>query len=83
MIFGEFKMKEPQKILGGHYVDDRGFLKALIFPEGFTPKRLYSVNNWRVNFIRARHGHQFESKLIYMAFVKRLQSYASMSVKHM
>ena len=60
-------MKEPQKILGGRFVDDRGFLKALIFPEGFTPKRLYSVNNWRSNFIRAWHGHQFESKLIYMS----------------
>jgi dTDP-4-dehydrorhamnose 3,5-epimerase-like enzyme len=67
MIFGKFKMKEPQRILGGRFIDDRGFLKALIFPEGFTPKRLYSVNNWRVNFIRAWHGHQFESKLIYMS----------------
>jgi dTDP-4-dehydrorhamnose 3,5-epimerase len=60
-------MEEPLKIIGGRYVDDRGFLKALIFPEGFTPKRLYSVNNWRSNFIRAWHGHKFESKLIYMS----------------
>ena len=60
-------MIEPQKISGGRFVDDRGFLKALVFPEGFTPKRLYSVNNWRPNFIRAWHGHEFESKLIYMS----------------
>ena len=60
-------MQEPQKILGGRFVDDRGFLKALTFPEGFTPKRLYSVNNWRPNFIRAWHGHKSESKLIYMS----------------
>ena len=60
-------MNEPHKISGGRFVDDRGFLKALVFPEGFTPKRLYSVNNWRANFIRAWHGHKFESKLIYMS----------------
>jgi dTDP-4-dehydrorhamnose 3,5-epimerase-like enzyme len=67
MIFGGFEMEEPQKITGGRFVDDRGFLKALIFPEGFVPKRLYSVNNWRTNFIRAWHGHQLESKLIFMS----------------
>lgn len=60
-------MEEPQKIAGGRFVDDRGFLKALVFPENFTPKRLYSVNNWRANFIRAWHGHKLESKLIYMS----------------
>ena len=60
-------MNEPHKISGGRFVDDRGFLKALVFPEGFIPKRLYSVNNWRANFIRAWHGHKFESKLIYMS----------------
>jgi len=67
MIYGRFEMIEPQKISGGRFVDDRGFLKALVFPEGFIPKRLYSVNNWRVNFIRAWHGHLLESKLIYMS----------------
>jgi len=66
-IYGKFRVLEPQKILGGRFVDDRGFLKALIFPEGFTPKRLYSVNNWRANFIRAWHGHKLESKLIFMS----------------
>lgn len=60
-------MKEPQKISGGRFVDDRGFLKALVFPEGFVARRLYSVNNWRANFIRAWHGHKLESKLIYMS----------------
>ena len=60
-------MNEPHKISGGRFVDDRGFLKALVFPDGFAPKRLYSVNNWRANFIRAWHGHKFESKLIYMS----------------
>ena len=64
MICGRSKMKEPQKISGGRFVDDRGFLKALVFPEGFVPKRLYSVNNWRANFIRAWHGHKLESKAI-------------------
>lgn len=59
-------MNKPQKILGGRFVDDRGFLKALVFPEGFVPKRLYSVNNWSTHFIRAWHGHLKESKLIYM-----------------
>lgn len=60
-------MLEPIKIIGGRFVDDRGFLKALVFPAEFTPKRLYSVNNWRANFIRAWHGHLIESKLIYLS----------------
>lgn len=60
-------MLEPIKITGGRFLDDRGFLKALVFPAGFTPKRLYSVNNWRANFIRAWHGHLTESKLIYLS----------------
>lgn len=67
MIYGGVKVQQPQRILGGRFVDDRGFLKALTFPEGFTPKRLYSVNNWRCNFIRAWHGHKLESKIIYMS----------------
>lgn len=67
MIYGGSRMIEPQKILGGRFADDRGFLKALTFPQGFMPKRLYSVNNWRPHFIRAWHGHKLESKLIYMS----------------
>lgn len=60
-------MIEPKKISGGRFTDDRGFLKTLTFPEGFTPKRLYSVTNWQSLFIRAWHGHKRESKLIYMS----------------
>jgi len=67
MIYGGTKLLEPQKISGGRFVDDRGFLRALTFPEGFVPKRLYSINNWRSNFIRAWHGHKLESKFIYMS----------------
>ena len=72
-------MSEPQKILGGRFVDDRGFLKALVFPEDFIPKRLYSVNNWRANFVRAWHGHKFESKLIYMSKGSGIVAAVSMS----
>jgi dTDP-4-dehydrorhamnose 3,5-epimerase len=79
MIYGRFKMSEPQKISGGRFVDDRGFLKALIFPEDFIPKRLYSVNNWRANFVRAWHGHKFESKLIYMSKGSGIVAAVSMS----
>jgi dTDP-4-dehydrorhamnose 3,5-epimerase len=67
MICGVSKLNEPKQISGGRFVDDRGFLKALAFPEGFAPKRLYSVNNWRANIIRAWHGHMLESKLIFMS----------------
>jgi len=60
-------MLEPIRISGTRFVDDRGFLKAITFPSEFFPKRLYSVTNWRANFIRAWHGHFKESKLIFMS----------------
>ena len=53
-------------IPGDLAVDDRG---ALSFCNDFDMqkiKRFYQVRNHRSGFIRAWHGHQYESKYLYV-----------------
>ena len=61
------KILEPHLIAGVRFVDDRGILKAVKIPENFTVQRFYTVKNWTSGFVRAWHGHENESKLIYVS----------------
>lgn len=54
-------------INGGISTDDRGTVR---FVNDFTfenVKRFYQVQNHQAGFIRAWHGHEFESKFVYVA----------------
>ena len=57
---------EPFLIDTGSYVDDRGTLSFLNDLTDFKVKRLYIVDNHSQGFIRAWHGHKFESKLLFV-----------------
>jgi len=57
-------MEEPLLIKGGLAVDDRGtvsFVNDFNFP---GVKRFYMVENHQPGFIRAWHGHRYESKYV-------------------
>jgi dTDP-4-dehydrorhamnose 3,5-epimerase len=54
----------PQLIEGGLAVDDRG---EVAFVNGFSfagLRRFYAVSNHAAGFIRAWHGHRYESKQV-------------------
>ena len=54
----------PQLIEGGLAVDDRG---EVAFVNGFSfagTRRFYAVSNHAAGFIRAWHGHRYESKQV-------------------
>ncbi|MDO8594504.1 MAG: dTDP-4-dehydrorhamnose 3,5-epimerase family protein [bacterium] len=54
-------------IIGDSHIDERGTLR---FINGFdlsAVKRFYQVENHRVGFIRAWHGHAREEKYMYVA----------------
>lgn len=51
---------------GGTAVDDRGQLKFVNDFDFNGVKRFYQVENHRQGFIRAWHGHQNESKYVYV-----------------
>jgi dTDP-4-dehydrorhamnose 3,5-epimerase-like enzyme len=58
---------EPRIIKGGIAVDDRGdvsFVNDFNF-EGV--KRFYAIQNHKVGFVRAWHGHKKEAKYFYVA----------------
>lgn len=58
---------KPELINGGLAVDDRG---TVCFVNDFNfndVKRFYQVSNHRNGFIRAWHGHERESKYVYVA----------------
>jgi dTDP-4-dehydrorhamnose 3,5-epimerase-like enzyme len=57
---------EPSLIGTGNFVDDRGNLLFLNELGDFEVKRLYIVENHSQGFIRAWHGHEFESKLFFV-----------------
>lgn len=59
--------RTPELIDGIKFLDDRGTLIALHFPDYFAPKRFYLVSNWQNGFVRAWHGHELESKLVLVA----------------
>jgi dTDP-4-dehydrorhamnose 3,5-epimerase-like enzyme len=58
---------EPKLVEGGIAVDDRG---TLLFANDFLLsdfKRMYVVKNHSPKFVRAWHGHRFETKAIFVA----------------
>jgi len=57
--------KAKIKILStGSFVDDRGVLSYLNDFEDFDVKRMYIVENFFIQQVRAWHGHILESKII-------------------
>lgn len=59
-------MGEVEFISGGISVDDRG---QLIYANDFQLdgyKRFYAVSNHRAEFVRAWHGHRYESKAVFV-----------------
>tara|TARA_R100001086_G_scaffold222265_2_gene139697 strand:- start:763 stop:1185 length:423 start_codon:yes stop_codon:yes gene_type:complete len=57
---------EIQKIEGGLFADDRGFLRFVNDFDFSKVKRFYQVENHSAGFIRAWHGHKKEKKFIYV-----------------
>jgi dTDP-4-dehydrorhamnose 3,5-epimerase len=60
-------MKNPKIILGGIAVDDRGSVSFVNDFNFSDIKRFYMVENHRVGFIRAWHGHEKEGKYVFVA----------------
>jgi dTDP-4-dehydrorhamnose 3,5-epimerase-like enzyme len=56
-----------EKIQGGLFADDRGFLRFINNFDFSDVKRFYQVENHSKNFIRAWHGHKKEGKYVYVA----------------
>ena len=57
---------KPKIIEGGIAIDDRGSVR---FVNNFTfdnVKRFYTIQNHKVGFIRAWHGHQREGKFLFV-----------------
>ena len=60
-------MTEKCKVLnGGIFVDDRGPLRFVNDFNFEGVKRFYQVENFERGFIRAWHGHKYESKYVYV-----------------
>tara|TARA_B100000963_G_scaffold229485_1_gene200152 strand:- start:1735 stop:2148 length:414 start_codon:yes stop_codon:yes gene_type:complete len=55
------------KISGGLFADDRGFLRFVNDFNFSNIKRFYQVENHSRGYIRAWHGHNKESKYVYVA----------------
>tara|TARA_R100000773_G_C4184429_1_gene92800 strand:+ start:46 stop:468 length:423 start_codon:yes stop_codon:yes gene_type:complete len=55
-----------EKIEGGLFADDRGFLRFVNDFDFSQVKRFYQVENHSAGFIRAWHGHKKEKKFIYV-----------------
>ena len=53
----------PEIVAGGVAIDDRGVLSYLNTAPFSKVKRMYMVENFNVNTIRAFHGHLFEEKI--------------------
>ena len=58
---------EPKIINGGIATDDRGSVRFVNDFNFDGVKRFYQVQNHRVGFIRAWHGHHKEGKYVYVA----------------
>jgi dTDP-4-dehydrorhamnose 3,5-epimerase len=56
-----------EKIEGGLFADDRGFLRFVNDFNFNKVKRFYQVENHSKNFIRAWHGHMKEGKYVYVS----------------
>lgn len=54
-------------ISGDSYIDERGTLRFINDFDLKNIKRFYQVENHRVGFIRAWHGHKHEEKYMYVA----------------
>ena len=59
-------MNELKVLKGGLAVDDRGSVGFVNDFDFKNVKRFYQVENHRRGFIRAWHGHQKESKYVYV-----------------
>ena len=57
---------QPETINGGIAVDDRGSVRFVNDFDFTDVKRFYQVENHRVGFIRAWHGHYKEAKYVYI-----------------
>ena len=55
------------KISGGVFADDRGFLRFVNDFDFSNVKRFYQVENHMQGYIRAWHGHEKEGKYVYVA----------------
>ena len=58
---------EAQVLNGGIAVDDRGSLRFVNDFNFGDVKRFYQVENHRLGFIRAWHGHKKEGKYVYVS----------------
>jgi len=56
-----------KKLEGGVATDDRGSVRFVNDFDFSGVKRFYQIENHRAGFIRAWHGHQDESKYVYVA----------------
>ena len=56
-----------EKINGGLFADDRGYLRFVNDFDFSGVKRFYQVENHAKNYIRAWHGHKKEGKYVYVS----------------
>ena len=68
-------------IKGGIAVDDRGCVRFVNDFNFAGVKRFYEVENHRVGFIRAWHGHQLEGKYVFVAGGSALVGAAPLSAE--
>lgn len=59
------KVDEPTLYEGFNYVDDRGILSGCNAIDMSQLKRFYVIENHESRFVRAWHGHRFETKVFY------------------
>ncbi|WP_228414517.1 WxcM-like domain-containing protein [Chryseobacterium sp. SNU WT5] len=53
---------EPELIKGNNHLDDRGKLTFNNDFCGFTVKKMYSIENYDLDFVRGWQGHQVEQR---------------------
>lgn len=56
---------KPFLVEGGTHVDDRGVINYINDMSFFKFKRMYVIENFQENFIRAWHGHKKENKVFF------------------
>lgn len=60
-----FPFQEPKVIKGGLAFDDRGSVRFINDFKFEGVKRFYMIENHKVDFVRAWHGHKHEGKYFY------------------
>lgn len=72
-----------QLITGDSFIDERGTLRFINEFDMQDVRRFYQVENHRVGFIRAWHGHAREQKYMYVASGSVYVGVVNLATEHM